>query len=158
MRCPGDLLLDSDLGVEAELVVVRIQIDPRADLSDDVAAPLRGAEDQIGRGDWKRETFARASPREARSVAWVDERRQEEVETGGEGAGEEARHVGFETRLHAAVAGLALVALPLPQRHFASPFFLECSLIPRSGRWERRLLRSESERKRERREREANEE
>lgn len=47
MSRPGDLLLERELRVEPELLVLRIQINPLADLPDDVAAPLGRAEDEV---------------------------------------------------------------------------------------------------------------
>ncbi len=49
MRRPRNLLLQSDLGVQPELLVLRIQINPLTDLPDDVAAPLGRAEDEVRR-------------------------------------------------------------------------------------------------------------
>lgn len=49
VRRPRDLLLQRELGVQPELLVLRVQIDPLADLPDDVVAPLRRAEDEVRR-------------------------------------------------------------------------------------------------------------
>jgi len=49
VRCPRDLLLQRELGVQPELLVLRVQINPLADLPDDVVAPLGRAEDEVRR-------------------------------------------------------------------------------------------------------------
>ena len=49
MGRPGNLLLERELRVQPELLVLRIQINPLADLPDDVAAPLGRAEDEVRR-------------------------------------------------------------------------------------------------------------
>jgi hypothetical protein len=49
MGRPRNLLLEGELRVQAELRVLRVQINPLADLPDDVAAPLGRAEDEVGR-------------------------------------------------------------------------------------------------------------
>lgn len=49
VRRPRDLLFQRELGVQAEPLVLRVQIDPLADLPDDVVAPLGRAEDEVRR-------------------------------------------------------------------------------------------------------------
>lgn len=49
VRCPSDLLLQRELGVQPEPLVLRVQINPLADLPDDVVAPLGRAEDEVRR-------------------------------------------------------------------------------------------------------------
>lgn len=114
MGRPGNLLLERELRVEPELLVLRIQINPLADLPDDVAAPLGGAEDEVRRRH--RQDCAGRGP-----VLGINERGEQEVEGGGEGVGEdggEAAVAGGEVEhLHPAVAGVALVPCALTQRH-----------------------------------------
>lgn len=113
MSRPGDLLLERELRVEPELLVLGIQINPLADLPDDVAAPLGRAEDEV-RGRHRQDGAGRGP------VVGIDERGEEEVEGGGEGVGEdggEAVAGGEVEHLDPAVAGVALVPGALPQRH-----------------------------------------
>jgi hypothetical protein len=49
VRRPRNLLLQRELGVKAEPLVLRVQINPFADLPDDVVAPLGRAKDEVRR-------------------------------------------------------------------------------------------------------------
>jgi hypothetical protein len=49
MGRPRNLLLERELRVQPELLIRRVQINPLADLPDDVAAPLGRAEDEVRR-------------------------------------------------------------------------------------------------------------
>lgn len=60
MSCPRDLLLQRKLRVQPKLLILRVQINPLAELPNDVAAPLGRAEDQVRR--WNGKHGARRGP------------------------------------------------------------------------------------------------
>lgn len=142
VRRPRDLLFQRELGVQPEPLVLRVQIDPLAELPDDVVAPLGGAEDEVrcrhGKNDAGRRPVVGVNLRRAaeesrtsqrggtrrRAAAkereCTHQRGEDEVEGGGEGVVEhcgEALAGGEVQNLHPAVAGVALVPRALPQRH-----------------------------------------